>query len=110
MNDNKQRKVIAAVTGWTDIKIEWIGCVGCDYEDLTGIDPATGKYCQLPDYLNDLNACHEMEKTGIRCSQRGSYFTWLRRICDRDKLGHDEIQATAAQRAEAFLRTIGKWI
>ena len=74
----------------------------------------------LPDFLNDLNAMHDAEKVlwdtgkameftnrlvGIVCSARG--FRW-------DKGTEDDhlmclSHATAAQRAEAFLRTIGKW-
>jgi hypothetical protein len=58
-----------------------------------------------PDYLNDLNAMHEAEAT-LRFDDRNHYI---------DRLGetyHDSWEfctATAAQRAEAFLRTIGKW-
>lgn len=59
----------------------------------------------LPDYLNDLNAMHDAEKAlGL------SYDRWtreLRAICERDRRCIES--ATASQRAEAFLRTIGKW-
>jgi hypothetical protein len=60
---------------------------------------------QLPDYLNDLNAMHEAEKA-MSVNDRNLYI---------DTLGttyHDSWEfctATAAQRAEAFLKTIGKW-
>lgn len=54
-----------------------------------------------PDYLHDLNACHEMEKTLVNTFQ---YQLWLDRLTNRN-----EWHATAAQRCEAFLRTIGKW-
>ncbi len=58
---------------------------------------------QLPDYLGDLNAMHEAEKvlTGIQLAE---YSIWLQKIEDYDFL------ATAAQRAEAFLKTLGLWI
>lgn len=58
------------------------------------------------DYLNDLNAMHEAEaslfgrndwsasKYEILLTRMTSYWAW---------------HATASQRAEAFLRTIGKW-
>ncbi len=70
----------------------------------------------LPDYMNDLNAMHEAEKvltpvqvlTGyshtliaVTKASGGLEKTWLNVWA----LYH----ATAAQRAEAFLRTIGKW-
>jgi hypothetical protein len=65
----------------------------------------------LPDYLNDLNAMHEAEKVlsrGEGYHQKGGfglYKTALAEVCDEQH----PIDATAAQRAEAFLRTIGKW-
>ena len=73
---------------------------------------------QLPDYLNDLNAMAEAEKM-LKTQQRYYY------LCDLEILlgfncgcgGWDmDVEslfamttATAAQRAEAFLRAIGKW-
>ena len=59
-----------------------------------------------PDYLGDLNAMHEAEKTLI---ERGDevmldYDEELRSVTDGWKWS-----ATAAQRARAFLCTIGKW-
>lgn len=59
---------------------------------------------QIPDYLSDLNACHEMEK-GMTSGQNQAYGLQLSRQCNRVDIWH----ATAAQRCEAFLRTIGKW-
>jgi len=53
-------------------------------------------------YCNDLNAMHEAEKT-LRGGEWDAYVdlladTWI-------QVAH----ATARQRAEAFLRTLGKW-
>jgi hypothetical protein len=72
---------------------------------------------KLPDYLNDLNAMHEAEKT-LAPSSEFSLSTYmfeltkltipagtLRRGLVREYIFH----ATAAQRAEAFLRANGKW-
>jgi hypothetical protein len=56
-----------------------------------------------PDYLNDLNAMHEAEKV-LNNVQRERYRTEL----VYSHAGGD-VFATSAQRAEAFLRTIGKW-
>jgi hypothetical protein len=68
-----------------------------------------------PDYLGDLNAMHEVEK-GLGDSQWLTYESELERIVDRDnhhltiqQLTCAQIHATASQRAEAYLRTIGKW-
>ena len=56
---------------------------------------------RLPDYLNDLNAMHEAEKV-LNPTQLLRYAEDL-----MDKLGsHSCIKATAAQRAEAFIKTL----
>lgn len=60
---------------------------------------------ELPDYLNDLNAMHEARLFLTRCEDRSKYENRLRDICGSYC---DAIHATAAQRAEAFLKTIGK--
>jgi hypothetical protein len=60
---------------------------------------------QLPDYLNDLNAMHEAEKV-LMPNQLTEYGSALM-FCERREFAG--IRATAAQRAEAFLKTINKW-
>lgn len=74
--------------------------------------------CGVPDYINDLNAMHEVEKGGVNWAD---YIENLKRVvgeCDHPKAEPafneklsvwNMIHATATQRAEAFLRTIGKW-
>lgn len=66
----------------------------------------------LPDYLNDLNAMHSAEKV-LSLSQRDQYQQWLYRIVEKEcrmaPIYWLAINSTAKQRAEAFLRTIGKW-
>lgn len=65
----------------------------------------------LPDYLNDLNACHEFENT-LSIEGFLRYHSFLRYIVLRLRetdCPERVISATAAQRAEAFLKTIGKW-
>jgi len=59
---------------------------------------------RLPDYLNDLNAMHEAEKVLPAIKHPGTYGIILEEVA-----GGWSMTATAAQRAEAFLRTIGKW-
>jgi hypothetical protein len=77
----------------------------------------------LPDYLNDLNAMHEAEELLLpddaAYSQRNFYASELGRICLNDNgrgwkpLSNDDcfpiLHATAAQRAEAFLKTLNLW-
>ena len=60
----------------------------------------------IPNYLNDLNAMHDAEKVLFDRND------WS--ACIYDKHLHEATSAwkwnaTASQRAEAFLRTIGKW-
>ena len=60
---------------------------------------------RIPDYLNDLNAMHEAERTMGDPQLWVEYQSYL-----SDVMGHVGwlYHATASQRAEAFLRTIGK--
>lgn len=63
----------------------------------------------LPDYLTDLNAMHEAEKI-LQKGKKHEYTDWLKKCCPRSgRTDFLAFHATAAQRAEAFLRTIGKW-
>ena len=60
---------------------------------------------QIPDYCTDLNAMHEAEKT-LNIIEQGHYWDHLKDLTDE---GFDQLHATARHRAEAFLRTVGKW-
>jgi hypothetical protein len=65
----------------------------------------------LPDYLNDLNAMHEAEKV-LTEKQRMNYSDYTYDIaCESQKQTGKWtwISLTAAQRAEAFLRTLNLW-
>lgn len=108
MNNEKQRIAIAEACGWTVINgyLCHIKTNRNGAEEVATIAP-------LPDYLNDLNAMHEAEKI-LTALQRAPYAHELLRLvainqpwCHLDffQVAH----ATAEQRAEAFLRTIGKW-
>jgi hypothetical protein len=67
-----------------------------------------GAVRDCPDYLNDLNAMHEAEKVFLKMETLCFWETYSNRLTS--SLGWIDIfHATAAQRAEAFLRTIGKW-
>ena len=65
----------------------------------------------LPDFLNDLNAMHEAEKR-LTEQQEFHYHDELHKLCNKGKRHacYESIRATAAQRAEAFLRTLKLWI
>ena len=67
-----------------------------------------------PNYCGDLNAMHEAEKTLLADADTGYQYDmelngvcecWEDGVMNYMKLWH----STARQRAEAFLRTVGKW-
>ena len=120
MNKEKQRIAIAEACGWKDIKdtnhedvdIE-SRSISC-WSGLTGVPPKFIHYewnrVIIPDYLNDLNAMHEAEKV-LTIDQLIDQAAWLGASSDEMMIKSWVIllRANAAQRAEAFLRTIGKW-
>lgn len=65
----------------------------------------------IPDYCNDLNAIHDAEKV-LSPRDEGMYFLTLKQIVG-DLIWYRDTcrnyRATARERAEAFLRTLGKW-
>ena len=101
MKPEQQRIAIAEACGWTDVKgtkgvHPKARFKGCGYAD---------DWIALPDYLNDLNAMHDAETVLILDCEWATYLDRLSVIVAEGSLVH----ATAAQRAEAFLKTIGKW-
>ena len=92
MSEKEINIVIAEACGWT-IKHKglWV--------------EALQTYACLPDYLNDLNDMHEAEKV-LTSEQVTSYVYLLELMNDR---WSTPAFATAAQRAKAFVETIGKW-
>jgi len=109
MTEEQQRIAIAEACGWKlsppNLEYKWLN------PDTKWSEP------ELPDYLNDLNAMHEAEKVltpkyqpAKGESQWGEYLGWLG-FCGENKTRevYECVTATAAQRAEAFLRTIEKW-
>jgi len=99
MSEEEQRIAIAEACGWTKT---WA-------EKGTGQMEFHSHPVPLPDYLNDLNAMHEAEKIlNVSDEQIEHWEQMLTEICERDNI--ILLMATAAQRAEAFLKTIGKWV
>ena len=107
MDKRAQRIAIAKVRGWTDIK-EPHGFAPEPY----GFPPGrtNGEREDIPDYLNDLDAMHEAEKilTPAQFFQYEKNITTL--VGSRDQKYYLNLHATAAQRAEAFLKTLGLWV
>ena len=115
MTDQQINEAIAAHCGWTGIRQGNYGIVGVPpigYDPRISLPP-------IPDYCNDLNAIHEAEQAH-----------WIRHHIDRDTyrehlsiivhggsrhwyrdfaIINALMDATAHQRAEAFLKTVGKW-
>jgi hypothetical protein len=106
MDKDEQRIAIAEACGWTDISN------GLGYDPLDKREYKNHQW--LPDYLSDLNAMHEAETTlelpgaDTIQVQLNAYAQWLQRLSIAAG-NHYTFQATAAQRAEAFLRTLGLW-
>jgi len=60
-----------------------------------------------PNYAGCLNAMHEAEKV-LNENDQYLYWHFLYKMCGGSQ-EFDLLHATARQRAEAFLRTLGKW-
>jgi len=105
---------IAEILGWTQIKEEWLNWDGPNTRYFVGI-PNNPECIErqifeaIPNYCNDLNAMHVAEE--VFCTWRfWDYADLLNRLVSGDMGKDSYIRATAKQRAEAFLRTIGKWV
>ena len=79
----------------------------CDKRGLGWLSPH-GYYAPEPDYCNDLNAMHEAEKV-LNDEQKEIYFLDLMCLYGKWPKSIQAIQATAKERAETFLKTLGKW-
>lgn len=127
MTNDEMRIAIAGVCGWR-LKRKRFKNKKCPFgyryeKDGVGIQSSGGLHgwgfhsspsaMSLHNYTKDLNAMHEAEGM-INVSD---YIRSLQKVCRCYLEGEEtEIEdgwllahATAAQRAEAFLRTVGKW-
>jgi len=107
MNPIEQRIAIAEACGWT-------GCILYNVEsgkEPRGHPPKQQSCYQgytepIPNYPSDLNAMHEAEKMlDVDKWQRRDYIDYLNN--NGDQWAHTH--ATAAQRAEAFLKALNIW-
>lgn len=113
MKPEAQRIAIAEACGWrAKDGVHWYP---------PGLHPAQNVIgYHLPDYLDDLNAMHEAEKM-LKWEDRKRYHTALADVAgfsysEADTEEETQLDwncrichATAAQRAEAFLRTLNLW-
>jgi hypothetical protein len=102
MTDEQINAAIAEACGWTNVTATHRSgrAPGADYVG----------YEFYPNYCADLNAMHEAEKVLApknwnRFSEK--WWNYYHHLLDGDV--QKTIHATARQRAEAFLRTLGKW-
>lgn len=87
----------------------------CEWRKEDGVYmwTANGIDCTCPelwDWCNDLNAMHQAEKT-LKGYEQIHTYVW--HLNNRKDWGTDfklmEVHISARDRAEAFLRTLGKW-
>jgi hypothetical protein len=111
MKPEQQRIAIAEACGLTNVAPMIVKNVKHQGDDITvGIWSDDG---WVPNYLNDLNAMHEAEKV-MTDEQDLEYSKALEQVVEGRFVTNNAEDmrrlrsATASQRAEAFLRTIGK--
>lgn len=108
MTPEAQRIAIAEKCGIQDPRWTADGLIRNKLRGWVGPDDNTGRSVDVPDYLNDLNAMHEAEKT-LTPEQDEVYHRILADECSHVRAFRFAIHSTAAQRAEAFLRTLNLW-
>ena len=107
MKEELQRMAIAKAMGWEKKYSNMYGkkCWYGEKETKVAITQD-----QLPDYLNDLNAMHEVlctlpDNTGFTAHLDQFIYEDNGRLVSK----MDRVKATARQLAKAYLTTIGKW-
>jgi hypothetical protein len=108
MTDEQMNVAISEACGWTDIHDSgpWHNHKLWGYPpELPGQGGNAYKY--MPDYVHDLNAMHEAEKV-LTDDQFKWYTYWVEKLMPETKY-RCYLCATARHRAEAFVRSMGKW-
>ena len=105
MNPEQQKVAIAEACGWKNVDAG-AGRVWGFTTRHKGTPSESDVCVDIPNYLNDLNAMHEAEKTLTDKAHEEFRLNLYDLIRDDSRL---IVSSTATQRAEAFLRTIGKW-
>lgn len=116
MKPEAQIIAIAKLRGWTQCEKytprRWMDDPAPE-PFLRGIAPGGTVFRQLPDYLSNLAEMHEAEND-LSLEQKDKFLRELQIVvAPQDKKGDRWfwlcVHATAAQRAKAFLHTLGKW-
>ena len=96
MTLEKQRIRIGELDGWYPTP------TGYWTKNANGWPSPENPESELPNYPEDLNAMHEVEKKLVMGEQSITYLMWLGKLsCPW--------HATAKQRAKAFLKTFNLW-
>ena len=108
MTPQAQRSSIAEACGWYKHDCGDDLCWKNKHTQKTG-----AWFDVLPDYLSDLNAMHSAE-WAITDEQHAAFRMHLRDLCKENNIHTTATKrryasSTAAQRAEAFLRTLNLW-
>jgi len=117
MTPDEINVAIAEHLGWTQVRvIPPHPRRKSEGPTIAGNPPATSedRSILVPDYCGSLDAMHEPEESLVGTDRRTLYLDHLYAIvCDDGAQKWERewftVAAKAAQRAEAFLRTIGKW-
>ena len=124
MSPEKQRVAIGIACGWKSPTLPEVAALqeGWSTSGQHWLSPAgvLRPAHHMPDYLNDLNACHETEKV-LTYEQKEQFVFWMNHIHPSADIHHSDTQkdfrlevfslvhSPAPQRCEAFLRTLGLW-
>ena len=117
MTPEQQRIKIAEACGWTwkqgaHADFLWHDSSNIAHSSVCKERSPLGCIADLPDYLNDLNAMHEAEKVLLgMCDNDPQADLWISYLANLVLAAPCCLRehATAAQRAEAFLKTLDLW-
>lgn len=111
MTDEQINAAIAEACGWTECRLVAKVALSALRDPVAYGVPPNGTYeIACLNYCADLNAMHAAEKVFVQEAEWVRYSGKLAKVTN-SKWSNDMeyICATARQRAEAFLRTLGKW-
>jgi len=104
MNKEQQRIAIAEACGWRIKRRDITGFNVWEPGSKLPAQLSNNLESKIPNYTGDLNAMHEAEKVLINRNEQ-IYFENLHDVAGNLTF----YRATAAQRAEAFLKTLNLW-
>lgn len=119
MKKERQLILIAEFEGWTDCELYYPSAEFMEENPppfARGHRTPDSIWMKLPDYLTDLNAMNRVEKiwpeNDSNRQKRFKYEATLHSLNEKYGLGisvWETVHASAKQRAEALLRTLGLW-